>query len=88
MSQTIEDICRKIQNCTWIPGDLYDLVPKILSLVERNKELEVEKKRLRELLRDALPHIECNNNSQSGLITEIGEYLESPLQAPAASERR
>ncbi len=43
---------------------------------ERIKELEAENKRLRELLQDALPHIECKNNSQSGLITEIGEYLQ------------
>lgn len=34
-----------------------------------------ENKRLRGMLRDALPHIECKNDSQSGLITEIGEYL-------------
>ncbi len=40
------------------------------------KELKTENKKLRELLQDALPHIECKNNSQSGLITEIGEFLE------------
>ncbi len=28
------------------------------------------------LLRDALPHIECENASQSGLITAIGEFFE------------
>lgn len=27
------------------------------------------------LLKGALPHIECKNATQSGLITEIGEYL-------------
>lgn len=43
------------------------------------KELEVEVERLQELLQSALPHIECKNNSQSGLITEIGEYLEQAL---------
>lgn len=36
--------------------------------------------KLRKLLQDALPHIECKNNSQSGLITEIGEYLEQALK--------
>jgi hypothetical protein len=29
------------------------------------------------LLRDALPHIECKNADQSGLITAIGEFLEA-----------
>ena len=40
-------------------------------------ESEERIKKLRELLQEALPHIECKNNSQSGLITEIGEYLET-----------
>ena len=33
---------------------------------------------LKELLQNALPHIECRNEFQSGLITEIGEYLSEP----------
>ena len=41
-------------------------------------ELEAENFKLRELLQDALPHISCNNASQSGLITEIGELLSKP----------
>ena len=28
------------------------------------------------LLRDALPHIECVDSNQSGLISEIGEFLD------------
>lgn len=44
---------------------------------QRNKELEDENTRSMSLLQAALPHIECKNNSQSGLITEIGEYLQA-----------
>jgi len=44
------------------------------------RELEADNDRLRELLQAALPYIECKNNSQSGLITEIGEYLQQALK--------
>lgn len=43
---------------------------------ERIKELEEQLTKARGLLREALPHIECNSYSHSGLITAIGEYLE------------
>ena len=38
--------------------------------------LQCEIEMLRKLLREALPHIECKTRAQSGLITEIGEYLQ------------
>ena len=41
------------------------------------KRLEAENEKTQKLLQEALPHIECKNNSQSGLITEIGEYLQA-----------
>ena len=43
--------------------------------MSKNEQVEIE--RLRKLLRDALPNIECQNNFQSGLISAIGKYLES-----------
>lgn len=43
--------------------------------------LEIDEyEKLVKFLKDALPHIECKNNSQSGLITAIGEYLEQALK--------
>jgi len=42
------------------------------------KQLRAKNKRLKALLQAALPNIECKNNSQSGLITEIGEFLSKP----------
>jgi len=44
------------------------------AIVEVGK-LQAKNERLRKLLSDTLPHIECVNNSQSSLITEIGEAL-------------
>lgn len=37
--------------------------------------LQAENKQVKELLQAALPNIECKNNSQSGLISKIGEVL-------------
>jgi len=45
-------------------------------LQEELKAKDADIERLRQLLKDALPHIECKNASQSGLITEIGQVLE------------
>ncbi|KKL61793.1 hypothetical protein LCGC14_2191760 [marine sediment metagenome] len=45
--------------------------------LEREDKLKAENKRLRSFLQDALPHIECMTNSQSSLITAIGEYLQT-----------
>lgn len=39
------------------------------------ENLQTEIAKLKELLQDALLHIECKNASQSGLITTIGEAL-------------
>ena len=47
---------------------LYDVISVAQQLQAELAQAEV-------LLRDALPHIECKNASQSGLITAIGEYL-------------
>ncbi len=55
------------------------LVPKKIyeKIYDHLEKFEADNKRLRSFLEDALPHIECTNNSQSGLITitAIGEYL-------------
>lgn len=47
-------------------------------LEAENKQQAAEIERLKKLLRDALPHIECRNDYQSGLITKIGETLTKP----------
>lgn len=39
--------------------------------------VQAENTRLKELLGEVLPHVECVNPIQSQLITEIGEYLEA-----------
>ncbi len=67
----IDDVVWAIKRC----NELQDETDK---QKERIKDLEAENEKLRKLLQDALPHIECKNNSQSGLITEIGELLSKP----------
>ncbi len=52
--------------------------PDMLDLLD-----EIE--RLQGLLREALPHIECENPAQSGLITEIGEYIDALTVYPKES---
>ena len=47
------------------------------NLTKQIDELQAELDKTQELLREALPHIECVNGLQSGLITEIGEYFEA-----------
>ena len=51
------------------------VIEKDAQIVVHKCDLQAENKQLRELLRDALPHIECTNATQSGLITEIGQAL-------------
>ena len=53
-----------------------DLVKQNDKIKAENAKMKDEVAKLRRLLQDALPHIECNNESQSGLITEIGQFLE------------
>ncbi len=50
-------------------------------LAEALVKAQKERGELRGLLQDALPHIECKSNSQSGLITEIGEFLQALVEA-------
>jgi len=51
---------------------------KVAALVVcEQHRIQAELKKVRLLLRDALPNIECKDNSQSGLITAIGEYLQA-----------
>lgn len=84
--QTIEDICRKIQNCKWIPGDLYDLVPKVIQLQkennekdERTKELEAENGRLNNQI-DLVRKVQRICKSRGEFVTE--ENLEQAITAP------
>lgn len=42
------------------------------------KKLQAELDQAKRLLEEALPHIECRNNTQSGLITAIGKYILPP----------
>lgn len=51
------------------------LVAQLAELKEQLTLANEKAGRLEGLLRDALPHIECETSSQSGLITEIGEAL-------------
>ena len=42
---------------------------------DKLEQLQAERNQVIKFLEDALPHIECKNDSQSSLITTIGEFL-------------
>ena len=43
-----------------------EFIDDVALAFKQSNELYDENKKLRRLLQDALPHIECKNNSQSG----------------------
>lgn len=71
-------VSKLTSECLTVENDLSESYKRINGAKEEKRLLQAENERLKELLQAALPNIECKNNSQSGLITEIGEFLSEP----------
>jgi len=54
--------------------------PDFFAYEREYEKLKAENAKLRYLLQNALPHIECINIEQSNLITEIGKTLEGETE--------